>query len=62
MLIPARKYQLTRDAASAKQAAFVTRDKLHQAALRKLGWRVVVIWECEVEQKLTRERIERLLR
>src|SRR5438445_13900638 len=25
------------------------RDKLHQAALRKLGWRVIVIWECEAE-------------
>jgi DNA mismatch endonuclease (patch repair protein) len=25
------------------------RDKLHQSALRKLGWRVIVIWECEAE-------------
>jgi G:T-mismatch repair DNA endonuclease (very short patch repair protein) len=25
------------------------RDQLHQAALRKLGWRVLVIWECEAE-------------
>src|SRR5688572_19550605 len=24
-------------------------DQLHQAALRKLGWRVIVIWECEAE-------------
>jgi len=23
------------------------RDKLHQRALRKLGWRVIVIWECQ---------------
>src|SRR6187549_2527092 len=23
------------------------RDLLHQAALKKLGWRVIVIWECE---------------
>ena len=27
-----------------------SRDKLHQAALKKLGWRVMVIWECEVER------------
>ena len=25
------------------------RKHLHQAALRKLGWRVIVIWECEAE-------------
>jgi DNA mismatch endonuclease (patch repair protein) len=24
------------------------RDKIKQAALRALGWRVIVIWECEV--------------
>jgi len=26
------------------------RDKVHQRALRKLGWRPVVIWECETEK------------
>jgi DNA mismatch endonuclease (patch repair protein) len=26
------------------------RDKLHQRALRKLGWRSVVVWECETEK------------
>ncbi|HKQ38769.1 MAG TPA: very short patch repair endonuclease [Verrucomicrobiae bacterium] len=25
------------------------RDKLHQAALRRLGWRILVIWECEID-------------
>lgn len=36
------------------------RDKLHRRALLKLGWRVVVLWECETERanvllkKLTR--------
>jgi DNA mismatch endonuclease (patch repair protein) len=24
-----------------------SRDKLHGHALRKLGWRVIVVWECE---------------
>jgi DNA mismatch endonuclease (patch repair protein) len=42
------------------------RDKLHARALRKLGWRVVVVWECEVEavQKVerVRRRLSRLLR
>lgn len=31
----------------AKLNGNAARDKLHQAALRKLGWRVIVIWECE---------------
>ena len=26
------------------------RDKLHQRALHKLGWRPVVIWECQTEK------------
>jgi len=33
----------------AKLNGNAVRDKLHQAALRKLGWRVMVIWECEAE-------------
>jgi DNA mismatch endonuclease (patch repair protein) len=28
----------------------VTRDKLNRGALLKLGWRVVVVWECETER------------
>jgi len=27
------------------------RDKKHRAKLRKLGWRVIRLWECEVEKK-----------
>src|SRR5213596_1549254 len=34
------------------------RDKLHQRALRKLGWRSIVVWECETEIP---KRLERLL-
>jgi len=41
------------------------RDMLHQRALRKLGWRPVVVWECETEklEKLVRlqTRLERTL-
>jgi DNA mismatch endonuclease (patch repair protein) len=43
------------------------RDKLHQRALRRLGWRVIVIWECEIgneasdliESTLGKKRIKR---
>jgi DNA mismatch endonuclease, patch repair protein len=31
-----------------KRAGNVARDRRNAAALRKLGWRVVVLWECEV--------------
>ena len=34
----------------------VERDKKHRAALRKLGWRSLVLWECELQNL---ERIER---
>ncbi|MCL6477518.1 MAG: very short patch repair endonuclease [Peptococcaceae bacterium] len=30
----------------------VKRDKLHYEELQKLGWKVLVIWECEVEKQL----------
>jgi DNA mismatch endonuclease (patch repair protein) len=32
------------------------RDKRHAAALRRIGWRVLTIWECQTEkpEKLTR--------
>ena len=37
------------------------RDKLHQRALRKLGWRVIVIWECQTERPETLARLSRKL-
>jgi DNA mismatch endonuclease (patch repair protein) len=33
------------------------RDKVHQRALRKLGWRPIVVWECQTEKA---EKLERL--
>ena len=49
----------------AKLNSNAARDKLHQRALRKLGWRPVVIWECETEklEKLARlqTRLEQTL-
>jgi len=37
------------------------RDKLHQRALRKLGWRPMVIWECQTEKPKTLARLTRKL-
>ncbi|MGA7887129.1 MAG: DNA mismatch endonuclease Vsr, partial [Acidobacteriaceae bacterium] len=33
---------------AAKRGGNVDRDRRNAAALRKLGWRVLVLWECEV--------------
>ena len=43
-------------------AANVERDERHVLALRKLGWRAMVVWECELGdiERLTR-RITRFL-
>lgn len=32
---------------AAKLAANVARDQMNAAALKALGWRVIVVWECE---------------
>ena len=39
-----------------KREGNAARDKRHDAALRRLGWRVLTIWECQTEkpEKLTR--------
>src|SRR5258706_4511199 len=34
----------------AKLNGNAARDKLQQAALKKLGWRVILIWECETTE------------
>jgi DNA mismatch endonuclease (patch repair protein) len=41
----------------AKLAANVRRDAAAETALRKAGWRVCVVWECEINQT----RLERLV-
>jgi DNA mismatch endonuclease (patch repair protein) len=38
------------------------RDKLHQRALRRLGWQSVVIWECETENLKLLQKLGRRLR
>lgn len=37
------------------------RDKLHQRALHKLGWRLVVIGECQTEKPKPLQRLSRKL-
>jgi DNA mismatch endonuclease (patch repair protein) len=50
----------------AKLNGNAARDKRHQVALKKLGWRCVVVWECETEKLKSLERLSsklaRLLR
>jgi DNA mismatch endonuclease, patch repair protein len=29
----------------------VRRDKRHLEALRKLGWKVAIVWECSIKDK-----------
>lgn len=36
---------------NAKFEGTVRRDKRNLAALRQLGWRVAIVWECEINQK-----------
>jgi DNA mismatch endonuclease (patch repair protein) len=45
----------------AKLNGNAARDKVHQHALRRLGWRVLVIWECETEEPKKIERDVRRL-
>ena len=37
------------------------RDQLNQRALKKLGWRVIVIWECETDREEMFQRIAKRL-
>ena len=45
----------------AKLNGNAARDELHQRALRKLGWRTLVIWECETEKPVVLKRIQKKL-
>lgn len=47
---------------TAKFADNVERDKRNRDALDALGWRVIVIWECEISDLISLERtLERML-
>jgi len=40
----------------------VKRDKRNEMELKKLGWKVLTLWECEVESAATLRRIRSFLR
>ena len=38
------------------------RDKKNRGELQKLGWKVIVIWQCELNNKLNRQiRLDQLV-
>jgi DNA mismatch endonuclease (patch repair protein) len=45
----------------AKLEGNAARDKVSQRALRKLGWKVLVVWECETERADFAGRLEKRL-
>jgi hypothetical protein len=51
LLAPAFRMQICLYAEVEKFRSNVRRDKLAKAALRRAGWQVLVIWECEVNEK-----------
>ncbi len=40
----------------------VERDRRNQRVLRKLGWKVIVVWECETKKANRIDRISKLLK
>ena len=38
----------------------VERDKINIELLQKEGWRVLIVWECELKKKVIEERLARL--
>ena len=46
-----------------KFARNVERDRRNAAKLRRQGWRVLVVWECDVRKDIDKvaDRLERLL-
>jgi DNA mismatch endonuclease (patch repair protein) len=46
----------------AKLNGNAARDKLHQAALRNIGWRILVVWECQAGNARLEQRLCKFLR
>jgi DNA mismatch endonuclease, patch repair protein len=44
-----------------KLSSNATRDRMHARALGKLGWRVMVVWECETEGPGGADNVQRRL-
>ncbi len=45
---------------SKKISGNIERDKTNRLQLEELGWRVLVIWECQLKNKLKEESLTRL--
>ena len=39
----------------------VTRDDKNYQQLKELGWKVLIIWECELKRSCQAERLERIV-
>lgn len=39
----------------------ISRDSVNQLKLRAAGWKVIVVWECEIEKKLNRQNLKALI-
>jgi len=39
----------------------IQRDEKHQLALKELGWRVLVVWECEINKNLNSVEFQELI-
>ena len=39
----------------------IANDILHQTQLKELGWRVIVVWECEIKGKAGEQRLLQLV-
>lgn len=39
-----------------------SRDSVHTAALRELGWRIIIVWECELKKDTKDQTFDKLIR
>lgn len=39
----------------------VERDRKNMSQLQKLGWKVIIVWECELMKKNAQERLDKLV-
>jgi len=39
----------------------IQRDEKHQLKLKELGWKVIVVWECEINKNVNTENFKKLL-
>lgn len=44
-----------------KLTANVERDKRNQELLNEMGWRVLIVWQCELKKKVIEERLNLLV-